>query len=44
MKYVMFGFDKVKNEKLPENFAYLAAFVNDIENVNRNSSRKSSFF
>lgn len=33
MKYVMFGFDKVKNDKLPDNFAYLMTFVTDLENV-----------
>lgn len=33
MKYVMFGFDKVKNDKLPDNFAYLMTFVTDLENL-----------
>lgn len=33
MKYVMFGFEKVKNDKLPDNFAYLMTFVTDLENV-----------
>lgn len=33
VKYVLFGFNKVKDDKLSENFAYLSAFVNDLENV-----------
>lgn len=33
MKYVMFGYEKIKDEKLPEQFAYLSSFVHDLENV-----------
>lgn len=33
MKYIMFGFEKIKNDKLPDQFAYLSAFVQDLENL-----------
>ncbi len=35
MKYVLYGYDKIKNEKVGDNEKDLFEFINDLEKVNK---------
>ena len=39
VKYVLFGFDKIKNEKVSDNEKSLFEFITDLENVSKNCDK-----